>query len=183
MQAILIVASAAGLILGSLTTAGLLCWLMWDAGKLFRHPEWVAWAILAFLFLSLAGKFPNSEFAHLVLMFALVAILPLWFAGRAWRTRQLERTEVPPNPRSQSAKTEPDVLADAPSGHLPYPAITDCLSAGRSPTRDERNLLASRFWREALEKRFGSELTAASFANRRILSRATKAALQGTAER
>jgi len=179
VQAILIVASATGLILGSLATAGLLCWLMWDAGKFFRHPEWVAWAILVALALSLAGKLPESEFAHLVLVFALAGGLPLWFAGRAWRRRQKQIDEEARMENARPATTRSSVRATAEPPRWAYPVITACLSEGRAPTRDEKHRLARRLWREGLEKRFESRPNRARFAEGRTLSRATEATLRG----
>jgi hypothetical protein len=85
MQTILIVAEAIGLTIGSLVAAALLCWLLWKAFGLVRHPELTAAALLSLLVLALFGRLPNSEFLRMVLMFALVAAVPLWIAGRTWR--------------------------------------------------------------------------------------------------
>lgn len=179
MQVILIVASATGLIVGSLAFASLFCWVFWDVGKAFRHPEWVAWAVLTVLALSLAGKLPNSEFARLALLFSLVGAVPLWFAGRAWRRQQDQNFEEIKMQRArlEATRSEDQAIREPPS--WTYPVITACLSEDRSPTRDERNQLARRLWLEALERRVRSAPKAATFGERRILSRATDAALRG----
>lgn len=90
MQTILMVAEAVGEAIGSLVTAALLCWLLWDAFKLARHPAWAAWAVLIVLALALLGKLPKSEFLDMALAFAAIGTVPLWVAGRAWRKQRLE---------------------------------------------------------------------------------------------
>ena len=88
MHTVLMVAGAIGLVVGSLASAALLCWLLWDACRLVRHPEWAAAAVLALLVLALLGKLPTGEFVDMVLMFTVIAAIPLWLAGRAWRKQR-----------------------------------------------------------------------------------------------
>lgn len=179
MQLILIVASAVGLIVGSLTFAALFCWVFWDVGKAFQHPEWVAWAALSVLALSLAGKLPNSEFARLALLFSLVGAVPLWFAGRAWRRHHDKGYEVTKMQRTrlQEFRSVGDAVTDP--TRWDYPVLTACVSNDRAPTREERKQLARRLWLEALEKRSAMSPRNATFAERRILSRAAEATLYG----
>lgn len=179
MQLILILAGAIGLVVGSLLAAALLCWFLWYGFRLVLHPEWGAPAILALLVLALFGELLTSEFLHMTLAFAVIAAAPLWFAGRAWRR---VRRQLLDRPREQgvgpstSAAIAPTELML--SARL-YPAITACICEGRSPTRDEVHIVASRLWREGFAQRFGSQNVPASFAARRVLLRAATAALSG----
>lgn len=95
MQTILMVAGAIGLIVGSLMAAALLCWLLWDAFRLVLHPELTALVVLMILVLAVMGKLPNSQFLHMVVAFAVVAAIPLWIAGRAWRKQHLHDVGCP----------------------------------------------------------------------------------------
>jgi hypothetical protein len=85
MNAILVVISAIGLVLGSLVAAGLLCWLLWRTLALVRHPDWAAAVILILIALAVTGNLPNSQLLDLALAYAFVAVVPLWFEGRTWR--------------------------------------------------------------------------------------------------
>jgi hypothetical protein len=136
MQAILVVVSATGRIVGSLASAALFCWLLWNA-------------------------------------------------GRAWRRQPVRNDEDTQMQGSRLATARSAVQAasavqsTAEPTRWTYPVILACLSEGRAPTRDERHRLASRLWREGFERRFASTPRTASFAERRTLSRATKATLRG----
>ncbi|GHH25102.1 hypothetical protein GCM10008023_38050 [Sphingomonas glacialis] len=179
MPLILMVVEAIGLVIGSLTATVLLCWFLWCAFRLVRHPEWGASVILILLLLAFAGELPKSQFLNMTLMFAVLAAVPLWFAGRAWRKESVQQLVnsaeqgVAPSPREAIASTE-TVL----SPRL-YPAITACICEERPPTRDEIHVVASRLWREGFAQRFGSQTMPASFAARRVLVRAATAALSG----
>lgn len=179
MQLILIAAGAIGLVVGSLAAAALLCWILWSGFRVMLHPEWAAAAILMLLVLALMGQLPQSQFLGMTMTFAVIAAIPLWIAGRAWRK---ERWQVLINPRLQSVEPQPSgaVLPEQ-SGSSPrlYPAITACIGQERNPTRDEIHLVASRLWREGLALRFGPESKPASFAARRVLLRAAIIALSG----
>jgi hypothetical protein len=179
MQLILMAVEAIGLIVGSLASAVLLCWFLWYAFRLILHPEWGVSVVLMLLVLAFAGALPKSQFLEMTLMFTLVAALPLWFAGRAWRrecpqklVRRSEQGAVP-SPGKTIVPTEPVLSLRL------YPAITACICEERPPTRDEIHVVASRLWREGFAQRFGKQTTPASFAARRMLVRAATAALSG----
>lgn len=180
MQLILIAAGAIGLVVGSLATAALLCWFLWYVFRLALHPEWGAPAILVFLVLGLVGELPKSQFLAMTLTFAVIAAVPLWFAGRAWRRQRRQALKrrceqyVDLWPSAPIAPTEAVLVPQL------YPAITACINDEHAPTRDEVHLVASRLWREGFAQRFGSQAVPASFAARRMLLRAATAALSGT---
>lgn len=179
MQLVLILAGAIGLVVGSLAAAALLCWFLWYAFRLVLHPEWGASAILILLVLALGGELPISQFLDMTLAFAIVATLPLWFAGRTWRRL---RKRVLNGGSKQSVDLRPsEPIAPTETVLSPrlYPAITACICEERSPTRDEVHVVASRLWREGFAQRFGSQTLPASFAARRVLLRAATAALSG----
>ncbi|AXJ97388.1 MULTISPECIES: hypothetical protein [unclassified Sphingomonas] len=179
MQLILMVVEAIGLVVGSLATAVLLCWFLWYAFRLVLHPEWGVSVVLMLLLLAFAGELPKSPFLDMTLTFAVVAAVPLWFAGHAWRKESPQHLVKPPeqgvapSPSKATAPTE--------TVHSPrlYPAITACICEERSPTREEIHVVASRLWREGFAQRFGSQTMPASFAARRMLVRAATAALSG----
>lgn len=93
MQTILMVAGAIGLTVGSLLAAALLCWLLWDVFRFVRHPEWAPSAVVVLLVLAVTGKLPHSEFLDMVLAFSVIAAVPLWIAGRAWRKERLHHAD------------------------------------------------------------------------------------------
>lgn len=84
MQTILMLAGAVGEAVGSLVAAALLCWLLWNVFRFFRHPAWAAAAVVVILALACAGELPRSEFLDMALAFAAIGMVPLWVAGRAW---------------------------------------------------------------------------------------------------
>lgn len=85
MTAILTLVTSIGLVLGGLTAAALLCWLLWRTFLLVRHPDWAAAIIPILIALAASGKLPNSQFLHLALAYAIVGVVPLWIEGRRWR--------------------------------------------------------------------------------------------------
>lgn len=180
MQLILIAAGAIGLIVGSLAAAALLCWLLWYVFRLALHPEWGAPAILIFLVLGLFGELPKSQFLEMTLTFAVVAAVPLWFAGRAWRRQRSQALKRRCEQGVDLWPSEPIAPTEAVLMPQLYPAITACINDERSPTREEVHVVASRLWREGFAQRFGSQTVPASFAARRILLRAASTALSGT---
>jgi len=179
MQLILMVLEAIGLTVGSLAAAVLLCWFLWYAFRLVLHPELGVSVVLILLLLAFAGEFPKSQFLDMTLTFAVVAAVPLWFAGRAWRKQRRQGSN---STRPQLVEPETsEVVIPPQSAQSPwsYPAITACIGQERYPTRDEIHLVASRLWREGLALRFGSQSAPASFAARRVLLRAAMTALSG----
>ncbi|MCH3765125.1 hypothetical protein, partial [Campylobacter coli] len=70
-----------------------------------------------------AGELPKSPFLDMTLTFAVVAAVPLWFAGHAWRKESPQHLVKPPeqgvapSPSKATAPTE--------TVHSPrlYPAI------------------------------------------------------------
>ncbi|QYE33250.1 hypothetical protein KZX46_00040 (plasmid) [Polymorphobacter sp. PAMC 29334] len=179
MQLILMVVEGIGLVVGSLALAVLLCWFLWYAFRLVRHPEWGASFVLMLLLLAVAGELPKSQFLDMTLTFAMFVAVPLWIAGRAWRDERRHPLKKPSGQLAElglSKGTGPIKCATLPP---PYPAITACIGEARSPTREEVRLVASRLWREGLAHRLGSQAEPANFAVRRALVRAAKAALSG----
>lgn len=177
MRTILFIAEAVGSCLGSLTAGILSCWLLWAVFKLVRHPEWGPPLVAAPVVLALAGQLPKSEFLDMTLVFAAVAAIPFWSAGREWRAAWLNRGEpVPATPRAP-VRIEPvsdGTVAVSPDRR--YPAIAACMCEGRRPARDEVKTVALRIWRES----FAARNADASFATRRALMRAAKASLEGS---
>lgn len=179
MRLILMLVAAFGLVVGSLAAAALLCWFLWYAFRLVLHPEWGVSVVLALVVLAFAGALPKSQFLEMAMAFAVVAAVPLWFAGRAWRgQRRLDANSLRGR-KDRSRSSQPVIpTQSAPSPQL-YPAITACIGQGRHPTRDEIHVVASRLWREGFAQRFGPQTEPASFAARRMLLRAATAALRG----
>lgn len=181
MQLILIAAGAIGLVAGSLAAAALLCSFLWYAFRLVLHPEWAVSAVLILLVLALAGDLPKSPFLDMTLTFAVVAAVPLWFTGRAWR-KQRERVLDSRRKLSVQPRTsEPFTPTETALWPRLYPAITACICEERPPTREEVRMVAARLWREGFAQRFGAQTVPASFAARRLLVRAATAALSGKA--
>lgn len=179
MQLVLILAGAVGLIVGSLAAAALLCWSLWYAFRFVLHPEWGASVILILLVLALGGALPKSQFLEMTLAFAIVAALPLWFAGRTWRRRREQAVNGESKQRDYLRTSVPIARNETVLSPRLYPAITACICEERSPTRDEVHVVARRLWREGLAQRFGSQTAPASFAARRVLLRAATVALSG----
>lgn len=179
MQLILMVVEAIGLIVGSLAAAVLLCWFLWYSFRLVMHPEWGVSMVLMLLLLALAGELPKSQFLDITLTFVVVAAVPLWFAGRAWREEGRQHFAKPPE--QDGAPSAGEAIAPTETAVSPrlYPAITACICEERPPTRDEIRVVASRLWREGFAQRFESQTIPVSFAARRTLVRAATAALSG----
>jgi hypothetical protein len=92
MRMILSIVEQLGLLIGSVTAAGLLCWLLWRCFRPIGHPDWGALVLVALALLAIAGMLPDSRFLDLSLVFAALAALPLWLAGRTWRRQHGEAT-------------------------------------------------------------------------------------------
>ncbi len=183
MQLVLIAAGAIGLVVGSVAAAALLCWVLWCVFRFVLHPEWGAIAILALMVLALLGDLPKSQFVDMTLTFAVVAAVPLWFAGRAWRQLRKQALSSDHGQTAEFWSSKPiEPTETLPSPRL-YPALTACIGEERSPTRNEVHVVASRLWREGFAQRFGSSTAPASFAARRVLLRAALGALQGASMR
>lgn len=179
MDLILIATEAIVSTVGALAAAALLCWVLWYAFRLAAHPEWAAAAVLMLLGLALIGVLPKSEFLKITLMFAVIAAVPLWIAGRAWHRKSRQGRDGASTPGLVRGHGDPA----APATSVPlidvYPAISACIRDNRSPTRNEVHVVAARLWREGLAQHFGSPSQAASFAARRVELRTARAVLSG----
>ena len=91
MHILLIIIESVGSVVGSVTAAILLCWLLWTIFRLARHPAWGPPIIVAPVALWALGRLPSSEFLHMTLAFALLAAIPFWAEGRAWRSDWIAR--------------------------------------------------------------------------------------------
>lgn len=178
MEFILISVEAIVSTVGALAAAALLCWVLWHAFKLALHPEWAAAAVPMLLGLALVGALPASEFLKMTLMFAVIAAVPLWIAGRAWHGQSRQDLDGAPGQELVPDHDDPAEPTSAPLFDL-YPAISACIRENRSPTREEVHLVAARLWREGLAQRFGSPSQPASFAARRVTLRTARAVLSG----
>jgi len=90
MQLLLIGLESLALIIGSLATAILICWLLWFLFRLIGHPALAAVTILLLVALACTGRLPASQFLQMTLAFAALGAIPLWSEGRAWRRRARE---------------------------------------------------------------------------------------------
>ncbi|WP_066824335.1 hypothetical protein [Sphingomonas mali] len=91
MQILLVIVESIGLVVGSIAAAILLCWLLWSAFRLIRHPAWGPPIVILPVILWAANMLPRSEFLRMTLVFALLAAIPFWIEGRAWRAAWIER--------------------------------------------------------------------------------------------
>jgi len=91
MHMVLVIAEAIGLIVGSIAAAILLCWALWSAFRLIRHPAWGPPILIVPIVLWAADLLPSSPFLHMTLVFALLLAIPFWVEGRAWRIAWTER--------------------------------------------------------------------------------------------
>ena len=91
MQILLVIVESIGLIVGSVAAAILLCWLLWHAFRLIRHPAWGPPIVVVPVILWAANMLPRSDFLRMTLVFALLAAIPVWVEGRAWRVAWIER--------------------------------------------------------------------------------------------
>jgi uncharacterized membrane protein len=87
VSAILLIVESIGLIVGSITAGILFCWVLWLAFRIIGHPAWGPPMIVVPIAFALAGKLPDSPFLKMALVFAIIAAVPFWFEGRAWRAR------------------------------------------------------------------------------------------------
>lgn len=76
-----------GLVVGSLAVACVLCGLLWGLFRLVGHPAWGPPLVILLVPMALLGWLPRGEFLDFTLIFALIAALPFWVEGRAWRER------------------------------------------------------------------------------------------------
>ena len=91
MHILLIIVESVGSVVGSVTAAILLCWLLWTIFRLGHHPAWGPPIIVIPVALWALGRLPSSEFLHMTLAFALLAAIPFWAEGRAWRNAWVAR--------------------------------------------------------------------------------------------
>jgi hypothetical protein len=91
MQILLVIGESIGLIVGSVAAAILLCWFLWRAFWLIRHPAWGPPIVVVPVILWAANMLPRSDFLRMTLVFALLAAIPFWIEGRAWRAAWIER--------------------------------------------------------------------------------------------
>lgn len=90
MHMLLVIIESVGLIVGSAVAAVLLCWLLWRAFRLVRHPAWGPPIVIVPVVLWGIGMLPRSDFLRLTLVFAMLVAIPFCVEGRAWRTAWLE---------------------------------------------------------------------------------------------
>lgn len=91
MGTVLLIIEAVASVIGSFAAGILLCWLLWMLFRIIRHPAWGPPLVVAPVILAFAGRLPSSEFLHMALVFALVAAIPFWAEGKAWRVRWRDR--------------------------------------------------------------------------------------------
>lgn len=91
MHMLLVIAESIGLIVGSAAAAILLCWSLWSLFRLIGHPAWGPPLVIVPIILWGADLLPSSDFLRLTLLFALLAAIPFWVEGRAWRIAWTER--------------------------------------------------------------------------------------------
>jgi hypothetical protein len=91
MQILLVIVESIGLIVGSVAAAILLCWFLWRTFRLIRHPAWGPPIVVVPVILWAANMLPRSDFLRMTLVFALLAAIPFWIEGRAWRAAWIER--------------------------------------------------------------------------------------------
>ncbi len=87
MSVITLALEAIGLVLGSLVAAILLCATLWCVFRHLGHPDWGPPLVLMLVPIGLLGWLPRSEFVSMTVVFAVIAALPFWAEGRAWRAR------------------------------------------------------------------------------------------------
>jgi hypothetical protein len=171
MGTVLVMLGSIGLIVGSLTAGILICWLLWSAFKLIRHPELGPPLVVIPAFLALTGRLPDSEFLAMTLIFAVLAVVPFCIEGLAWRARTLDRDVS----LMQAVAPAIDRLSTPAISYGRYPAIAGCICEARRPSPGELKRVASRVLHEA----FAGQGPAPAFAEKRAALRAAKAALEG----
>ena len=176
MHLLLIGLESLALIIGSLATAVILCWLLWFLFRSVGHPAWAAGTILILVALACTGHLPPSPFLHMVLAFAMLGAIPLWTEGRAWRQRA--SYDAPRSRPAMPARTARIAPASRP-GHGRYPAIIACIGQDREAGRAELRMVAARIWRETYQPRAAQPEATPSFAMRRRVLRAARCAMSG----
>jgi hypothetical protein len=149
---------------------------MFRAFERLRHPEWAAFVTVPAGLLLLYATSPDHVFYRMVIAFTLAGAVPLWIEGRVWRRRG-----VMPKRASEIGQSR-DRAFVRPDPSLRYPIITACIGQARPPRREEVRRLAGRIWREGLRQRAAAQNPARSFATRRFVFRAARAALTGNAD-
>ncbi len=170
---ILIMAGSIGLMIGSMMAGVLVCWLLWSAFKVARHPAWGPPLILIPVILALAGRLPTSPFLVMTLIFASLGIVPFCLEGIAWRKRECLGDSDHP---ARLASFTP--IARSPNPKVPtrrYPAITGCIGEGRTADPAELKKVAARILKEGL----GARQPRSGIAVKRAALRAAKVALEG----
>ena len=94
MDMLLVIAESVGLIVGSAAAAILLCWLLSRLFRTIRRPAWGPPVVIVPVVLWATGVLPRSDFLHMTVMFALLAAIPFWMEGRAWRIAWIERRRL-----------------------------------------------------------------------------------------
>lgn len=100
MGMLITVAESILLIFGSLIGAVLLCMLLWRLLLLVRHPEYGALLIVPLVVVTLAVPLTHSPFVRMTLLFAMAGAVPLWIAGRAWRSSAKDAIRLPDGSRA-----------------------------------------------------------------------------------
>lgn len=95
MDMIVMVAESVCLIFGSLIAAVLLCMMLWYLLLPVRHPEFGALLIVTLVIVTLTVPLTHSPFIRMTLLFAMAGAVPLWFAGREWRSATKDRPKIP----------------------------------------------------------------------------------------
>jgi hypothetical protein len=176
MHLLLIGFESLALIIGSLATAIVMCWLLWFLFRSVHHPAWAALAIFLLAALACTGHLPASQFLQMALAFAVLGAIPLWTEGRAWRQRAIyDAPRSRPATPGRTARANPIPRP----GYGRYPAIVACIGQDREANRAEVRMVAARIWRETCQAQgLRSDLTP-SFARRRRLLRAARYAMSG----
>jgi hypothetical protein len=172
MQTLIEIVEPIALILGSIFSALLLCWLLWRSFRVLHHPDWSGIAAVPAGVLALYATSPDHVFYRMVLAFTLVGALPLWIEGRAWSRRQVEPPFEPAARQSPAALPQPRLSRR-------YPIITSCIGEGRQPKHSEVRAVAARIWREGLHGKSSGDGLQGSFALRRRAILIARGALTG----
>ncbi len=177
MSILMSIVGLIGLTFASAAAGMLVCFVLWYAFKLVRHPEWGPVLVVLPVMLALADKLPDSEFLRRSLVFAAILAGPFSIAGLAWRLGLRDRdratAELESDPKRESYSS---IEKKSLSNHYArYPAITGCICEDRRPSPGEVKRVALRIWHEALVARGRTP----TFRERRIVLRAARAALEG----
>ena len=177
MSILMSIVGLIGLTLASAAAGVLVCFVLWYAFKLVRHPEWGPVLVVVPIVLALANKLPDSEFLRRSLVFAAIFAGPFSIAGLAWRLslRDRDRATAGMEPGAEPESRRSIGTMRSSDHYARYPAITGCICENRRPSPGEVKRVALRIWHEALLAQ-GRTLT---FRDKRIVLRAARAALEG----